>query len=79
MQLELEEYTYEEFIEIVRRVLAKKYHTDRTISEKIAHNVWHSMKSRDVRDAIRIGRLANSTADVEWLVQVQKKYGKNRI
>lgn len=79
MQLGLEEYTYEEFTEIVRRILKKKYHIDSTISEKIAQNVWYSMESRDIRDAIRMGRLANSTEDVEWLVQVQKKYGKGKF
>jgi Holliday junction DNA helicase RuvB len=78
MKLELEEYTYEEFEEIVQRLLKKKYRIDRIISEKIAHNVWHSLKSRDIRDAIRIGKLANSATEVEWIVEVQKKYGKNR-
>ena len=78
MELELEEYTYEEFIEIVRRLLNKKYHIDATISEKISHEVWHAMKSRDIRDAIRIAKLAKSPADVEWLVEVQKRYGKKK-
>ncbi len=76
MELELEQYTYEEFIGIVRRLLSKRYHVGATISEKIGHEVWHSMKSRDIRDAIRIAKLAKSCADVECLVQVQKRYGK---
>lgn len=78
MELELEEYTYEEFIEIVRRILSKKYHIDARISEKIGHEVWHAMKSKDIRDAIRIAKLAKSSADVEWLVEVQKRYGKKK-
>jgi Holliday junction DNA helicase RuvB len=79
MELELEEYTFNEFMEIVRRILDKKYHTNATISSKIAHEVWHSMRSRDIRDAIRIAKLAASPEDVEWLVEVQKKYGKAHL
>ena len=57
MELHLEEYTYDEFSEIVRRLLNKRYRLDSKISEKISHEVWYTMKSKDVRDAIRISKL----------------------
>jgi hypothetical protein len=34
------------------------------------------MKSRDVRDVLKIAKLARTTEDAEWLVDVQIKYGK---
>ena len=77
MELELDEYTYEEFIEIVKRLLKKKYHLEATVCEKIGHEVWHNLKSKDVRDAVRIAKLTKSPADVDWLIQVQKRYGKD--
>lgn len=77
MELHLEGYAYEEFIEIVMRVLKKRFHLDADISEKIAYAVWNQLKSKDVRDAINIAKLTNSPSDVDWLVQVQMKYGKN--
>jgi len=76
MELHLEEYTFEEFIEIVRRLLWKRYGLDVTISEKIGYAVWNKIKSKDVRDAIHIAKLAKSSADVDWLVDVQLRYGK---
>ena len=76
MELHLEEYTFEEFIEIVRRLLWKRYGLDVTISEKIGYAVWNKIKSKDVRDAIHIAKLAKSPADVDWLVDVQLRYGK---
>ena len=76
MELHLEEYTFEEFIEIVRRLLWKRYGLDVTISEKIGYAVWSKIKSKDVRDAIHIAKLAKSPADVDWLVDVQLRYGK---
>jgi Holliday junction DNA helicase RuvB len=71
MELHLEEYTYEEFREIVRRLLKKRYHLDVDISEKIAYAVWNTMTSKDIRDAINIAKLTKSTTDVDWLVDVQ--------
>jgi replication-associated recombination protein RarA len=79
MELHLEEYTYEEFTEIVRRLFKKKYHMSEELSEKIAYAVWNTMRSKDLRDAINIAKLAKSTTDVDWLVNVQMKYGKKII
>jgi len=79
MELHLEEYTYAEFTEIVRRLLKKRYNLDTNFSEKIAYAVWNIMKSNDVRDAINIAKLTKSLADVDWLVEVQMKYGKKKL
>ena len=79
MELHLEEYTYEEFIEIVRRLLNKRYHLDSNLSEKIGYAVWNQMKSKDVRDAIKIAKLTKSSTDIDWLVDVQMKYGKKKV
>lgn len=79
MELHLEEYTYEEFAEIVRRLFKKKYHMSEELSEKIAYAVWNTMRSKDIRDAINIAKLTKSTTDVDWLVDVQMKYGKKII
>ncbi len=76
MELHLEEYTYEEFIEIIRRLLKKRYHLDMGLSEKIGYAVWNRMKSKDVRDAIKIAKLTTSDTDIDWLIDVQMKYGK---
>lgn len=79
MELHLEEYTYEEFTEIVRRLFKKKYHMSEELSEKIAYAVWNTMRFKDIRDAINIAKLTKSTTDVDWLVDVQMRYGKKII
>jgi Cdc6-like AAA superfamily ATPase len=68
MELYLEEYTYEEFIEIVRRLLKKRYHLDVNLSEKIGYAVWNQINSKDIRDAIKMAKLTESSTDVDWLV-----------
>jgi MoxR-like ATPase len=76
MELHLKEYSYEEFIEIVRRLLKKRYHLDINVSEKIAYAVWNQMNSKDLRDAVKIAKLTKSSTDVDWLVDVQMKYSQ---
>jgi replication-associated recombination protein RarA len=76
MELHLREYPYEDFVEIVRRVLKAKYQMDENISEKIAYAVWYQLESKDIRDAINIAKLTGSVDDVDWLVQVQMKHAK---
>jgi hypothetical protein len=34
------------------------------------------MKSKDIRDAMQIAKLTKVPDDVDWLVNVQLKYGK---
>jgi replication-associated recombination protein RarA len=78
MKLYLEEYTYEEFIEIIRRLLKRRYHLDSDVCEKIGYAVWNRMQSKDVRDAINIAKLTRSSSDIDWLVEVQMKYGRKK-
>ena len=78
MELQLVEYTYEEFREIVKRLLKKRYSLNALVSEKISHAVWYKMESKDIRDARRIAKLIKSPDDVDWLVNVQLKYGVKR-
>src|SRR6187431_2697968 len=47
MELHLKEYSYEEFAEVVRKLLRKKYLIDESITEKIAYAVWNRMDSKD--------------------------------
>ncbi len=76
MELHLKEYSCQEFIDIVCSLLKRKFHMNAELSLMIGKAVWDQMKSKDVRDAIKIARLAKSPSDVEWLVDVQTKYSK---
>jgi Holliday junction DNA helicase RuvB len=78
MELHLEEYTFEEFMEITRRLIVKRYRLNIPIAEKIGYSVWNKMKSKDIRDVIQIAKLTKSLSDVDWLVDVQMKYGKKK-
>ena len=46
MELHLRGYLYEEFVEIVRRIIKTKYWVNEDLSEKIAYDVLNQLKSK---------------------------------
>jgi MoxR-like ATPase len=77
--LELEEYTYEQFLVIARNLLTKRYVITEPLTVTTADEVWNS-GSRDVRDLLKVGKIARSAEEVGWLVNLQRKYSvKNKL
>ena len=58
--VKLEPYTYEQFYEITLRLL------DEDFARNIAEGVWNT--SKNLRDCVRIGKLARSEEDVIFLI-----------
>jgi replication-associated recombination protein RarA len=64
----LEPYTYEQFYEITVSVLTSDQHSvDKEIANATADAVW-STSSRNIRDCVRVAKMAKSVEDVNWLV-----------
>jgi Holliday junction DNA helicase RuvB len=63
--VELEPYTYEQFCHITEGLLSR-HKVERGAANIIANAVWN--KSQDVRDGVKIGTLAQSVEDVEFIV-----------
>jgi replication-associated recombination protein RarA len=63
----LEPYTYEQFYGITVRLLTSNhYNVDEEIARATANAVWST--SRNIRDSIKIARMAKAVEDVDWLV-----------
>lgn len=76
MEFHLPEYTLEQFSEIARRLLSKRFGHSNQLANEIAAAVWNEMNSRDVRSVLAIAKLVHSIEDVSWLVQTFKRYGR---
>src|ERR687897_2820509 len=62
--VKLQAYTYEQFYEITVRLLTSEhYNVDEEIAEATADAVWYT--SRNIRDSIKIARMAKSIEDVD--------------
>ena len=65
--VKLEAYTYEQFYEINLRLLTSNhYNVDEEIAKATADAVWKT--SRNIRESIKIARMAKAIEDVDWLV-----------
>src|SRR5215216_1320848 len=79
-------YTEEEFVEIVVNVLDREEGVDRDVALIIADGVFNRLKSSNIRECVRIARLAkNDCAQVNRIIDTFVKYkmtnqydGKNR-
>jgi Holliday junction resolvasome RuvABC ATP-dependent DNA helicase subunit len=73
MVLHFKQYKYENFHEIAVHMLGHQG-ISKEIASPVADAVWSKMKSKDIRDCIKIAHLAKSKDDVNWIVETLKKY-----
>jgi replication-associated recombination protein RarA len=73
MVLHFKPYTFGSFAEVCTHILGRDgVPTD--VSVAIADAVWNRLKSRDIRDCIKLGRLAKTAEDVGWIAQTLRNY-----
>jgi replication-associated recombination protein RarA len=65
--IKLQAYTYEQFNYIAIRLLTmNRYNIDEKIAQATVEAVWRT--SRNIRDAIKIAKMAKSVGDVDWII-----------
>ena len=73
--MELEPYSYEQFCQVTMRLLIEQHNVEEEIARATAYMVWNKLGSRNIRDCVRIGRMAKSVEDVEFVSDTLRKYG----
>jgi replication-associated recombination protein RarA len=64
--VELQSYTYEQFFETSLQLLtSNQYNVDGEISKAVTEVVWNT--SKNIRDCIKIVKMAKAVEDVSWL------------
>ena len=71
--LHFKQYRYENFCDIAVHILAQEGISSE-IASASADAVWRKMRSKDIRDVIKIGRLAKIKEDVDWIADTLKSY-----
>jgi Holliday junction DNA helicase RuvB len=72
--IELEPYSYEQFCQITVSLLTNQHRVKEQIAKATAYAVWNGMRSRNIRDCVRIGRMAKSTEDIKFIVDTLRRY-----
>jgi hypothetical protein len=66
--VKLQAYTYEQFYEVTVRLLTSdQYNVDEEMAEATTERVWRT--SRNIRNSIKMAKIAKSVEDVNWLVK----------
>lgn len=73
--LHFKPYSYAGFQEICTHLLSRDG-VSPDIASYISEVVWNNMKSKDIRDCVKLGRLARTKEDVSWLAETLKNYKK---
>jgi Holliday junction DNA helicase RuvB len=71
--LHFKPYSFGSFTEVCTHILGREG-VPSDVAAAVADAVWNKLKSKDVRDCIKLGRLAKSKEDVEWLAQTLRTY-----
>jgi DNA replicative helicase MCM subunit Mcm2 (Cdc46/Mcm family) len=78
--IQFKPYTEEEFMEIVVNVLDREEGVDRDVALIIADAVFNRLKSSNIRECVRIARLAkNNTIQVNKIIDTFVKYERNNM
>ncbi|TLY02319.1 MAG: hypothetical protein E6K92_06010 [Thaumarchaeota archaeon] len=71
--LHFKQYSFGSFQQVCTHILVHEG-VPSDVAVAIADAVWTKLKSKDIRDCIKIGRLAKTRQDVEWIAQTLKTY-----
>jgi replication-associated recombination protein RarA len=75
--LQLEEYTYDQFLQITKHLLTKTYNVIEMLSTMIADAIWNS-GSKDIRHLLKVGKLVRCPEDLEWIVRTLQRYNAKK-
>ncbi len=71
--LHFKQYSFASFEQVCAHILGREG-VPVDVAAAIAESVWMKLKSKDIRDCIKLGRLAKTREDVEWISQTLKTY-----
>ena len=70
--IKIPDYSLEEFMKIAVFQL-KKEKMDGITAIAISHTVWQELENRDIRDVIKIGRLARNIQEAKLIIRILKR------
>jgi MoxR-like ATPase len=74
LEFSLPEYTFEEFDRLSVKLLGQRYGHSPELLHKVASAVWNTIKFKDCRDILQVGKLSRNISDVDFIVTTLKKY-----
>jgi holliday junction DNA helicase RuvB len=76
LKFHLKEYSLEEFNMISTNIVINRCKRSQEFAQKLAVAVWYKMNSKDIRDVIKIARLARNESDIDIIIEAIQDYSK---
>lgn len=70
--LRVPEYSFEEFVQIAISKLTKE-NVDEHMALGISKKVWYELGSRDIRDVVKVARLASNEQEISAVIKMMKR------
>ncbi len=77
LKFHLKEYSLEEFNMIAINIVTDRFKKTEEFAQKLAQAVWYQLSSKDIRDVIKVARLARNESDLDMIVEAIQEYGKD--
>jgi replication-associated recombination protein RarA len=71
-------YKYGNFKEVTIHLLCHGEGVAEEIATEVADVVWTKLKSKDIRDCVKIANLAKTKEDVKWVVETMRNYSRKQ-
>ena len=73
--LHFKQYKFDDFQKVATHLLVSSGISDE-IASTVANAVWYKMRSKDIRDCMKIGRLVKTKEEVDWVIDALRKYSR---
>jgi Holliday junction DNA helicase RuvB len=74
LKFHLRKYSFEEFNRISTIIVINRFNKTEDYAQKLALAVWYKMNSKDIRDVIKVARLAKKDEDIEMIIEAIQEY-----
>jgi holliday junction DNA helicase RuvB len=74
LKFHLKEYSLEEFNMIGTNIVTYRFNKTQEFAQKLVLAVWYKMNSKDIRDVIKVARLAKKEEDIDMIIEALQEY-----
>jgi Holliday junction DNA helicase RuvB len=77
LKFHLKEYSLEEFNMIAINIVTERFNRTQEFAQKLAQTVWYKMNSKDIRDVIKVARLAKRETEIDMIIEALQEYSQD--
>jgi holliday junction DNA helicase RuvB len=77
LKFHLKEYSLEEFNKISIYIVTDRFKKTEEFAQKLVQAVWYKIGSKDIRDVIKVARLARKESEIDMIIEALQEYSQN--